>query len=124
MKITFAIATLLASSTSAVKLRDVATSATPWDVSTLPECPADSKRTVMDDCKTHVVKWPMVGASCKLQVEDNLIQTEEQPKNLDNPTPWDRATLPDCPADKTRTRMDDFITHVSKYPNVGATCKL
>ena len=39
------------------------------------------------------------------------------------PVPWDKDTLPDCPADKTRTKMDDFKTHVVKYPYVGATCK-
>ena len=38
--------------------------------------------------------------------------------------PWDRDSLPDCPEDEARTRMDDGKTHVSKYPNVGATCKL
>ena len=38
-------------------------------------------------------------------------------------TPWDPASLPDCPADPARTIMDDGKTHVSKYPNVGATCK-
>ena len=36
--------------------------------------------------------------------------------------PWDAASLPACPDDKTRTIMDDQKTHVSRYPNVGATC--
>jgi len=39
--------------------------------------------------------------------------------------PWDKESLPECPDDPARTRMDDKnFTHVSKYPNVGATCQL
>jgi hypothetical protein len=41
-----------------------------------------------------------------------------------DPIPWEKDTLPDCPKDKTRTRLDDFKTHVTKYPYVGATCKI
>jgi hypothetical protein len=36
--------------------------------------------------------------------------------------PIDPENLPACPADEGRTIMDDGETHVSKYPNVGATC--
>ena len=35
-----------------------------WDPSTLPPCPS-AERTMMDDGKTHVVKFPYVGATCK-----------------------------------------------------------
>jgi len=38
-------------------------------------------------------------------------------------TPWDKDSLADCPG-PGRTIMDDGSTHVSKYPNVGATCKM
>ena len=38
----------------------------PWDKDSLPDCPADPERTVMDDSETHVVKYPFVGATCKL----------------------------------------------------------
>ena len=38
--------------------------------------------------------------------------------------PWDKASLPDCPDDKNRITLDDGETHVSKFPNVGATCQL
>jgi hypothetical protein len=38
--------------------------------------------------------------------------------------PWDKDSLPDCPEDADRTVMDDAETHVTKYPFVGATCKL
>jgi hypothetical protein len=37
--------------------------------------------------------------------------------------PWNKASLPDCPADEKRTRMEDLKTHVAPYPYVGATCK-
>ena len=40
-----------------------------------------------------------------------------------DPVSWDKDTLPDCPSDPTRTKMDDYKTHVVKYPYVGATCK-
>ena len=38
------------------------------------------------------------------------------------PVPWVESSLPDCP-DFSRTVMDDGITHVVRYPHVGATCK-
>lgn len=36
-----------------------------WLPSTLPPCPSP-ERTMMDDGKTHVVKYPYVGATCKV----------------------------------------------------------
>ena len=74
MKYSFAVACLLGLS-SAVKISGDPVS---WDKDTLPDCPADKTRTVMDDGKTHVTKYPYVGASCKIQVEEEgitLIQT-------------------------------------------------
>ena len=35
-----------------------------WNPDTLPACPS-AERTMMDDGKTHVVKYPYVGATCK-----------------------------------------------------------
>ena len=49
---------------------DPVQAASPWDKGTLPSCPADTSRTTMEDYKTHVVKWPNVGASCALQIEE------------------------------------------------------
>jgi hypothetical protein len=74
MKYSFAIACLLSVS-SAVTLRGddkkaPKIEAISWLKETLPECPADKKRTRMDDCKTHVAKFPFVGATCKVQVEE------------------------------------------------------
>jgi len=40
------------------------------------------------------------------------------------PKAWDPKTLPDCPSDPARTIMADGKTHISKYPYVGASCKL
>ena len=76
MKTTFAIAMLLQSSQSIrIKNRDAPLA---WDPKTLPECPSDGARTIMDDGKTHVAKYPFVGASCKLQTGSTLIQLEEE----------------------------------------------
>ena len=37
-----------------------------WMKDTLPACPDDKNRTIMDDGKTHIVKFPYVGAVCQL----------------------------------------------------------
>ena len=37
-----------------------------WLKDTLPACPDDKNRTIMDDGKTHIVKYPYVGAVCQL----------------------------------------------------------
>ena len=37
-----------------------------WLKDTLPSCPDDKNRTIMDDGKTHIVKYPYVGAVCQL----------------------------------------------------------
>jgi len=59
MKLSLAVAALLSTSRG-VKIGRKA----PWDPASLPPCPDDSKRTIMDDGKTHVTKFPYVGASC------------------------------------------------------------
>ena len=92
MKATFAIACMLSSAT-AVRIQggdagpwvwDPA--ATPWDKDSLPDCPADSGRTIMDDGKTHVSKYPNVGATCKVQKasapSDSFVQVAEAPYEL------------------------------------------
>jgi hypothetical protein len=43
-----------------------------WLKDTLPACPDDKNRTIMDDGKTHIVKFPYVGAVCQLQLEDTI----------------------------------------------------
>ena len=72
----FIIAAILSAS-SAFKL----TSTEPWDKDSLPDCPAEP-RTVMDDGKTHVTKYPYVGATCKMQIGETALimqQTEAPP---------------------------------------------
>ena len=39
-----------------------------WLKETLPACPTDENRTIMDDGKTHIVKFPYVGAVCQAQI--------------------------------------------------------
>ena len=65
MKISFAVAMLLQSSQS-IRITDPKVEPKAWDPKTLPECPSDPARTIMDDGKTHISKYPYVGASCKL----------------------------------------------------------
>ena len=122
--------TLFVAAAAAIKLGE------PWDPKSLPDCPDDTKRTLMDDHKTHVVPWPYVGATC-FRAADNTPPPAAAPTptagadpaedvalQLRDPVSWDPDTLPDCPADPKRTKMDDMKTHVTKYPYVGATCKL
>ena len=44
-----------------------------WLKDTLPACPDDKNRTIMDDGKTHIVKFPYVGAVCALQIDDTVM---------------------------------------------------
>ena len=49
-----------------------------WLKDTLPACPDDKNRTIMDDGKTHIVKYPYVGAVCQLQIGDTgLVQIRD-----------------------------------------------
>lgn len=80
MKVSFAVAMLL-SSTQAVRVKDSPVPK-PWDPKTLPECPSDPARTIMDDGRTHVTKYPYVGASCKPQTESkSFVQIDEESYN-------------------------------------------
>lgn len=45
---------------------------TPWDKDSLPACPEDPTRRVLDDGYTEKVKWPYVGANCALQIGDDV----------------------------------------------------
>jgi len=62
MKISFAVAMLLQTSQS-IK---IGVEPKAWDPKTLPACPSDKARTIMDDGKTHIAAYPFVGASCKV----------------------------------------------------------
>jgi hypothetical protein len=45
---------------------------TPWDKDSLQPCPEDETRNILDDGYNRVVKWPFVGATCALQVTDDV----------------------------------------------------
>ena len=129
MKVSFAVACLLSTS-SAVKIRKEAQndgpweydpSKTPWDKDTLPDCPADSKRTIMDDGKTHVSKYPNVGSTCKFQVgQSSLIQTEQDPAApaLNN----NASGLEHCPDFNERFTLKDGRTKGVPFPEIGFNC--
>merc|ERR1719453_1844807 len=89
MKYTFAIAALLSTS-SAVRVQKHE----PWDRDSLPDCPADDTRTIMDDGKTHVTKYPLVGASCKAQVARKEVEESEL---VATPDPEGWRGLEHCP---------------------------
>lgn len=126
MKITFAVACLLSSS-KAVKLSNNGpwewdASKTPWDRDTLPDCPSDSGRTIMDDGKTHVSKYPNVGATCKMQVgETSLIMLGEAEQEPPHGPPVD--SLPHCPDFDERMTLTDGRTKAVAYPGIGYNCK-
>ena len=104
-----AIAALLSVS-SAVKLGE------PWDKDTLPTCP-DAPRTVMDDGKTHVTKYPYVGASCKLQIgETTLIMMEGEP------VAPKQFALEHCPDFDERQTLIDGKTRAVAFPAKGYNC--
>jgi len=73
-----------------------------WDKDTLPECPTDKKRTVMDDGKTHVAKYPFVGSTCRLQVVEEgitLIQLgDAAPAEIAAPAAPAEISAPVAPA--------------------------
>ena len=45
---------------------------TPWDKDSLQACPEDPTRNILDDGYTQKVKWPYTGATCALQVTDDV----------------------------------------------------
>ena len=108
----FAIAALL-SVAGAVKLQGDPVS---WDKNTLPTCP-DAPRTVMDDGKTHVTKYPFVGASCKLQIgETTLIMTAA------DPVAPKQFQLEHCPDFDERMTLTDGKTRAVPFPQKGYNC--
>jgi len=138
MKVSFAVACLI-SNTSAVKLRTrdagpwtYDASATPWDKGSLPDCPADGGRTIMDDGKTHVSKYPNVGSTCKAQksaiaseslvqfLDSSAVQVEQDPaagayaKSV--------QTLEHCPDFNERFTLKDGRTKGVPYPEIGFNC--
>ena len=122
---------------SAIKIQE------PWLESTLPECP-DFTRSIMDDGKTHVVRYPHVGATCKgpmppaplgtekAQAAPALVQLSEDPpvappaaavpKEDAKPkvAPW--IGLQHCPNMSERMTLTDGVTKAVPWPAKGANC--
>ena len=130
MKVSFAVACLLNSS-YAIQLKSK--NSEPWDKDTLPDCPEDPARTIMDDGKTHVVKYPLVGASCKMQKasisSDSFVQFIDNADDIqieDDPRAKAFAgqvqTLQHCPDFNERFTLVDGKTKAVPYPAVGFNC--
>ena len=99
---------LLGNSEPKPKEVDTSKDVVAWKPETLPPCPSP-ERTVMDDGKTHVVKYPYVGATCKA----SLAQATPVPawKNLEH-----------CPDFNERRTLKDGKTEAVPYPKKGFNC--
>ena len=107
MKFNLVIAALGA--VSAVKLNE------PWDKASLPDCP-EPTRTVMDDGKTHVTKYPYVGATCKVQVpSENMVLIKSAPA-------FDPRSVEHCPDFVERMTLNNGKTRAVPYPEPGWNC--
>ena len=110
----FAVIAALFCSVEAVQIHRKDYPDKPWDPTTLPDCP-DGDRTIMDDGKTHVTKYPMVGSSCKLQTNE-LVQFAPPETN-----PW--SDLEHCPDFDERYTLKDGTWHNAiPYPQPGYNC--
>ena len=112
-----------------------------WDASTLPPCPS-AERTMMDDGKTHVVKFPYVGATCKAASLAEVESTDEdakapkkgaakpaakpaakgaaKPTAKKDPAPWKH--LEHCPDFNERRTLKNGRTEAVAYPKKGYNC--
>ena len=118
-----------------------------WDASTLPPCPS-AERTMMDDGKTHVVKFPYVGATCKAASLAEVESTDEdakapkkgaakpaakpaakgaakpaakgKPAAKKDPAPW--RHLEHCPDFNERRTLKNGKTEAVAYPKKGYNC--
>ena len=73
----------------------------------------------MEDCKTHVSKYPNVGATCKSQVnsDSSMLQVTD--------VSWgaDVNSLEHCPDFDERFTLADGKTRAVPYPEVYYNCK-
>merc|ERR1712159_549379 len=99
----------------------------PWIKDSLPDCPEDPARTVMDDGETHVTKYPFVGATCQLQIGDvNMVMLGGEPGTKPAPGPPTKAPpvpkIPDlsglehCPDFNERFTLVNGRTRAIAYP--------
>jgi hypothetical protein len=81
----------------------------------------------MDDGKTHVSKYPNVGATCRMQKDASLVQfvddsalVEEDPRA--GPMAGEVQTLEHCPDFNERFTLKDGRTKGVPYPEIGFNC--
>jgi hypothetical protein len=81
----------------------------------------------MDDGKTHVAKYPHVGATCRMQKDETLVQfvpesalVEEDPRA--HPNKGDVQALEHCPDFNERFTLKDGRTKGVPYPEIGYNC--
>ena len=120
----FAFAALIATASSIMVTE-------PWDKSSLPACP-DAPRTIMDDGETHVTKYPVVGATCQLQIGDvSLVMLEGAPAKGKGKGPAvdpvakigaDVKNLEHCPDFIERHTLLNGATRAVAYPAKGYNC--
>jgi len=112
---------------------------TPWDKDTLQACPEDATRNILDDSQTHVVKWPFVGATCALQITDDVTLTmlgngadpapaatpetkKAAPKAPAAPAAPSLDHLEHCPDFNERYTLRNGTTAAVAYPKAGFNC--
>jgi len=117
---------------------------TPWDKDTLQACPEDATRNILDDAQTHVVKWPLVGATCALQITDDVTLTMlgngADPAPAATPETGKKAApkapkapevpvgapnldhLEHCPDFNERYTLRNGTTAAVPYPKTGFNC--
>ena len=102
----FAIAALIGS-TTCVKLQDPIA----WEKDTLPKCP-DNKSPTMDQGRIHVVKYPMVGATCQVQIpQEDVTLTLYSPEFvMTAPPSFDPKSVEHCPDFDERWTLTDGRT--------------
>ena len=107
------------------------------DQSGLRSCPERPHGGMtMDQGRTHIIKYPNVGANCKAQLAqddakvvavDSSAAAEGKPVDSGSAAKdkeEDQSGLRSCPArPHGGMTMDQGRTHIIKYPNVGANCK-
>ena len=118
---------------SAIKIQE------PWNEASLPDCP-EFTRTIMDDGKTHVTRYPAVGATCKgpappppmgtpqAQAAPAIlaqISADPAPAVAAAPegpkiAPW--VGLEHCPNMSERMTLTNGQTKAIPWPAAGANC--
>jgi hypothetical protein len=127
MKLTIAVAALLNCNVNGVRLPKQE----PWDKASLPQCPQDTRRTIMDDGLTHVTKYPFNGATCAMQLPatgelvfvDENAMGDSLPNNAPALPNFGVKTLEHCPDFNERYTLVNGTTKAIPYPVTGYNCQ-